>query len=299
MGPRSAPAPFLTKTYDLVDDPSSDDVVSWNEDGTTFVVWKTADFAKDMLPNFFKHNNFSSFVRQLNTYGFKKIVPDKWEFSNDNFKKGQKHQLIKIRRRKPAAISPPTPAKTPFSITNSGEDQGYTSSSSPDSKNSGSVEPPAGIVTVAAQFAGLTDENEKLKRDNEMLSSELAHVKKQCDELAVYLMDRVNVGPDQINRIMGQLSSCGSSSSSENKKEKEETAAAGDGESTNNVKLFGVWVKSSGGSAGERKRGREETPGTIGVGPRGKEMKKKSHVEFESPWMKISSCSGGVSRVCN
>jgi hypothetical protein len=68
MAQRSAPAPFLTKTYQLVDDPSTDDVISWNETGTTFVVWKTADFAKDLLPNYFKHNNFSSFVRQLNTY---------------------------------------------------------------------------------------------------------------------------------------------------------------------------------------------------------------------------------------
>lgn len=68
MSQRSVPAPFLTKTFQLVDDPITDDVISWNENGTAFVVWKTADFAKDLLPNYFKHNNFSSFVRQLNTY---------------------------------------------------------------------------------------------------------------------------------------------------------------------------------------------------------------------------------------
>lgn len=61
-------APFLTKTYQLVDDPSSDHIVSWGEYENTFVVWRPPEFAKDLLPNYFKHNNFSSFVRQLNTY---------------------------------------------------------------------------------------------------------------------------------------------------------------------------------------------------------------------------------------
>ncbi|KAK0604668.1 hypothetical protein LWI29_018051 [Acer saccharum] len=40
MAQRSVPAPFLMKTYQLVDDPITDDVISWNESGTTFVVWK-------------------------------------------------------------------------------------------------------------------------------------------------------------------------------------------------------------------------------------------------------------------
>ena len=65
---KSVPAPFLTKTYQLVDDPRTDHIVSWGDDETTFVVWKPPEFARDLLPNYFKHNNFSSFVRQLNTY---------------------------------------------------------------------------------------------------------------------------------------------------------------------------------------------------------------------------------------
>nr|AFP57460.1 truncated heat shock factor B2a [Arabidopsis thaliana] len=65
---RSIPTPFLTKTFNLVEDSSIDDVISWNEDGSSFIVWNPTDFAKDLLPKHFKHNNFSSFVRQLNTY---------------------------------------------------------------------------------------------------------------------------------------------------------------------------------------------------------------------------------------
>ncbi|KAE8662646.1 hypothetical protein F3Y22_tig00113157pilonHSYRG00018 [Hibiscus syriacus] len=65
---RSIPTPFLTKTYQLVDDHTIDDVISWNDDGYTFIVWNPTVFARDLLPKYFKHNNFSSFVRQLNTY---------------------------------------------------------------------------------------------------------------------------------------------------------------------------------------------------------------------------------------
>ncbi|KAF3444938.1 hypothetical protein FNV43_RR14631 [Rhamnella rubrinervis] len=68
QGSSTAPAPFLTKTYELVDEPSSNSVVSWSQSGCSFVVWNPNDFAKDLLPLYFKHNNFSSFVRQLNTY---------------------------------------------------------------------------------------------------------------------------------------------------------------------------------------------------------------------------------------
>lgn len=64
----TGPPPFLMKTYDMVDDISCNYVVSWSREGNSFVVWDPCAFSTNLLPRFFKHNNFSSFVRQLNTY---------------------------------------------------------------------------------------------------------------------------------------------------------------------------------------------------------------------------------------
>lgn len=89
-------------------DPS---VCSWTDDGEMFVVKHPELFASEVIPQYFDHNKFSSFARQLNFYGFRKIQtkPIRNEdfdkstakhvtFFNEKFKRGRYDLLKEIQR---------------------------------------------------------------------------------------------------------------------------------------------------------------------------------------------------------
>ena len=49
-------------------------LISWGDDGSSFVIKHAAQFAREILPYYYKHSNMASFVRQLNMYGFHKVI---------------------------------------------------------------------------------------------------------------------------------------------------------------------------------------------------------------------------------
>ncbi|OEL26872.1 Heat stress transcription factor B-1 [Dichanthelium oligosanthes] len=243
------PAPFLTKTHQMVEEPSTDEVISWAEQGRSFVVWKPVELARDLLPLHFKHCNFSSFVRQLNTYGFRKVVPDRWEFANDNFRRGEQGLLSGIRRRKSTtpqsskqsggsavnvAFPPPLPPAPPASATTSGGNERSSSSAS---------SPPR---------ADLTSENEQLKKDNHTLATELAQARRHCEELLGFLSRFLDVRQLDLGMLMQEDVVRAAGDAHQQCRAVADQLERG-GEEGKGVKLFGVLLKDA-----ARKRGRCE-----------------------------------------
>ncbi|KAL1197584.1 Heat stress transcription factor A-6b [Cardamine amara subsp. amara] len=155
----SGPPPFLTKTYDLVEDSRTNQVVSWSKTNNSFIVWDPQAFSITLLPKFFKHNNFSSFVRQLNTYGFRKVNPDRWEFANEGFLRGQKYLLKNIRRRK----------------TSNSTNQVQQPQSSQEN------------CCIEVGRYGLDGEMDSLRKDKQVLMMELVRLRQQQQSTKVYL----------------------------------------------------------------------------------------------------------------
>ncbi|KRK00032.1 heat shock factor protein isoform X4 [Drosophila yakuba] len=100
---------FLAKLWRLVDDADTNRLICWTKDGQSFVIQNQAQFAKELLPLNYKHNNMASFIRQLNMYGFHKITSidngglrfdrDEIEFSHPFFKRNSPFLLDQIKRK--------------------------------------------------------------------------------------------------------------------------------------------------------------------------------------------------------
>ncbi|XP_063007161.1 heat shock factor protein 2 isoform X2 [Melospiza melodia melodia] len=101
---------FLSKLWALLGETPSNQLITWSQNGKSFLVLDEQRFAKEILPKYFKHNNMASFVRQLNMYGFRKVVhvdsgivklerDGPVEFRHAYFRQGREDLLEHIKRK--------------------------------------------------------------------------------------------------------------------------------------------------------------------------------------------------------
>lgn len=76
----------------------------WSDAGDSIIISDINMFSEKVLPAYFNHNNYSSFIRQLNMYGFRKENKERKtkqeEYKNENFKRGHPELLQRIVRKK-------------------------------------------------------------------------------------------------------------------------------------------------------------------------------------------------------
>lgn len=73
----SVVSPFPEKLYEMLEIANElgfSDTVAWCPHGRAFIVHKPKQFASNTMRTYFKHTKFTSFQRQLNLYGFRRIT---------------------------------------------------------------------------------------------------------------------------------------------------------------------------------------------------------------------------------
>uniref|UniRef100_A0A8C7GBE3 Heat shock transcription factor 1 n=1 Tax=Oncorhynchus kisutch TaxID=8019 RepID=A0A8C7GBE3_ONCKI len=187
---------FLTKLWTLIEDPDTDPLICWSPNGNSFHVFDQGQFSKDVLPKYFKHNNMTSFVRQLNMYGFRKVVhieqgglvkpeKDDMEFQHPYFIRGQEPLLENIKRK----------------VTNVSnvKHEDLKMSSDDVSKILTNVQNIKGKQeTIDSQITAMKHENETLWREVASLRQKHVQQQKVVNKLIQFLVTLV-----QSNRVLG------------------------------------------------------------------------------------------------
>lgn len=195
---RQAVPPFLQKLYEIVNDPRNDELIRWSENGDSFYVLNHERFAREVLGRWFKHQKFTSFVRQLNMYGFHKIPhlqqgvlksdtdTEPWNFEHPHFHRGQPDLLCLIQRKKQPANN------------NSNVDDDFADSMNPSAPLGNTNSQVLDVNSIVHGIAAI-------KRHQQAISADLNALKKSNDllwEEATLTRQRHDKHQDTINRIL-------------------------------------------------------------------------------------------------
>ncbi|KAJ2985727.1 hypothetical protein NUW54_g10055 [Trametes sanguinea] len=187
---------FLLKLYEIINDPANEELIKWSEAGDSFYIYHQERFAREVLGKWFKHQNFSSFVRQLNLYGFRKISAlqqgllrmdhdnETIQFAHPYFHRGQPDLLALIQRK-----------RHPPSHTQAEEAAAGLLQASQEGKLDGQ----------AVDVRSIVDGIAAIRRQQQAIAADLGALKQSNDALwkeAIEARQRHAKHEDTINRIL-------------------------------------------------------------------------------------------------
>ena len=172
----------MRKTFDIVSDATTDEVVCWSTEGTSFLILHEHDFQKEVLPKYFKHDNLCSFIRQLNTYGFRKVSvskdsfgrPNVLEFEQPFFVRDQPDLLSHLKRKQKKKDEPPDA----FEISEPPEPIDTVTFATEDDKDGGTDR-----CRMAATLNTLIKKQQDTEKSIAILWSELTEAKRVIQQL--------------------------------------------------------------------------------------------------------------------
>ena len=93
---------FLLKLFDILNDNKYKDIIHWDFEGTTLIIENIDNLCNMVLPKYYIHSNYNSFIRQLNIYGFSKAkgIKNGEGFKNTKFNKYSSNEQISQIGRK-------------------------------------------------------------------------------------------------------------------------------------------------------------------------------------------------------
>eukprot|EP00977_Amphora_coffeiformis_P019740 scaffold7415_cov170-Amphora_coffeaeformis.AAC.15 len=91
---------FPAKLQAILSRPDLADVIAWMPHGRSWRVLKPREFEVKIIPRFFEHAKFSSFIRQANGWGFRRITQgrDRNSYYHPQFLRGLPHLCKKMKR---------------------------------------------------------------------------------------------------------------------------------------------------------------------------------------------------------
>jgi hypothetical protein len=91
---------FPAKMHSILSRPDLADVVAWMPHGRSWRVLKPREFEIRVIPTYFEHAKFSSFIRQANGWGFRRITQgrDRNSYYHELFLRGLPHLCKQMKR---------------------------------------------------------------------------------------------------------------------------------------------------------------------------------------------------------